>query len=162
MGRSWTWLLALGALIALVVPACGSGADDIHGRLENAAVDDTVIAHRESVVRTYIEGLNDADVDAVVGLFSNNVVIVDPLGSKPVQGLEAARQFFLNGPFLHPIQAALEGEIRVAGNSAAFAFIAHSDGLEMRIIDVFEFDDEGKVNRMLAYWSQQNVTKQVE
>ncbi|TMV03357.1 steroid delta-isomerase [Ruegeria sediminis] len=137
------------------------GADrleTIENRLGAAAVSDATVAHRTGVVRSYIAALNAANLDAVAAVFSDDAVLLDPLGADPVAGLPAIRAFFANGPFLHPIDAALDGEVRVAGNAAAFAFTAHSDGKTMRIIDVFEFDENGKVSRMVAYWSGANVS----
>ena len=132
---------------------------EIDTRLKDANVTNSIITVRERVVKTYIESLNTANIDKITGLFSSNAQVIDPLGSKPIVGIANIRSFYLNGPFLHPIKAALDGQVRVSGNSAAFAFTAFSDGKKMHIIDVFEFDNKNKIIKIVAYWSHKNVSK---
>ena len=50
----------------------------------------------------------------------------------------------------------LTGAPRCAGNAVAFPFAAVMPGMRMEIIDVFEFNDEGKVVSMKAYWGPEN------
>jgi steroid delta-isomerase len=58
------------------------------------------------------------------------------------------------------VEIELEGEIRIAGNEAAFAFrlaVPTPDGkMVVRPIDVMVFDDEGKVTSMRAYFGDTN------
>ena len=42
-------------------------------------------------------------------------------------------------------------------NSVAFPFQVKMPGVVIDIIDVFEFNDQGKVNSMKAYWSDDNM-----
>ena len=49
--------------------------------------------------------------------------------------------------------------MRCAGNAAAFAFEVHVAGMKIEVIDVFEFDAEGKVVSMKAYWGQENISQ---
>lgn len=134
-------------------------ANTIENRLSNTAVSRAKIANRVSVVESYIHALNAADIDAVVDIFNEDAIVLDPLGSQPITGRSEIKNFYTNGPFLHPIVASLDGEVKVAGNSAAFTFTAHSDGKKMEIIDVFEFDSNDKVSKMIAYWSSANVSR---
>ncbi len=103
----------------------------IEERLDKALVSDSVIAHRTAVVERYLEGLNEANLEKVAGLFAENAVILDPLGGQTFTGMDEVRGFYANGPFLHPIRSSLDGQVRVAGNSAAFAFTAFSDSKKM-------------------------------
>lgn len=130
----------------------------IEQRLAVGFLSAEVVHARQDVVRRYLHGLNTADLEAVCRIFAQNAVLIDPIGTEPVCGLQNIRAFFRDGPFLHPIDATLQGDVCVAGNSAAFAFFAESDGKAMHIIDVFEFDEAGMVSKMLAYWSSANVT----
>ncbi|WP_372574187.1 nuclear transport factor 2 family protein [Ruegeria jejuensis] len=134
------------------------GTLTIEARLGAASVSPADVAHRTRVVERYIAALNRADLDAVVELFAADTLALDPLGTPPIRGRDALRDFFANGPFLHRIKAALDGPVRVAGNAAAFAFTAQSDGKVMHIIDVFDFDDQGKIEKMVAYWSSANTS----
>ncbi len=130
----------------------------IDQRLATGALSIEVVRARQSVVERYLEALNAADLDAVCSVFAPDAVVIDPIGTEPIHGVEDIRAFFQGGPFLHPINAELQGEVCVAGNAAAFAFFAKSDGKAMHIIDVFEFDEAGLVCKMIAYWSSANVT----
>jgi steroid delta-isomerase len=47
---------------------------------------------------------------------------------------------------------ALSGDVRCAGNAAAFPFKVLMEGVDISPIDVFEFNAEGKVQSMKAYW----------
>lgn len=87
------------------------------------------------------------------------MIAFDPVGTQRIDGHSALLGFFKNGPFTHSIRAELDGQVRLAGNTAAFAFVAHSDSKEMHIIDVFEFDEDNKVAKLVAYWSNANVVK---
>ncbi|MEM7318068.1 MAG: nuclear transport factor 2 family protein [Pseudomonadota bacterium] len=109
------------------------------------------------MVGHYIKALNAADLTAISELFAETVVAFDPVGTQRIDGHAALLKFFETGPFTHPIRAELDGQVRLAGNSAAFAFVAYSDNAEMHIIDVFEFGDDNKITKMLAYWSNANV-----
>ena len=54
----------------------------------------------------------------------------------------------------------LESEIRVAGNEAAFAFRMEIDTgngiMTIRPIDIMEFNDEGKIVSMRAFFGPSN------
>ncbi|MEX0349160.1 MAG: nuclear transport factor 2 family protein [Paracoccaceae bacterium] len=130
----------------------------IENRLAAATVSAQDVADRTNAVERYIAALNDADLDALASLFAEDALVLDPLGSPPIRGVDAVLAFFAHGPFLHRIEARLDGPVRFAGNAAAFAFTAHSDGKEMHIIDVFDFNDQGQIEKMVAYWSSANTT----
>lgn len=133
-------------------------AATIDERLARTAVSPEVVAQRTMVIKDYIKGQNTADADLVAGLFAEDAVVIDPLGGTPIVGRDAIKSFYINGPFLKPIKSELDGQVRVAGNSAAFAFNAVSDGKLMHIIDVMEFNEAGKITKMTAYWSNANVS----
>ena len=44
-----------------------------------------------------------------------------------------------------------------AANTAAFPFQVKMGDMSIDIIDVFEFDDQGKVVSMKAYWGPENM-----
>ena len=80
------------------------------------------------------------------------------MGSEPHSGTEAATAFFTQGhEMLDALEMSLTGPIRVAANTAAFPLQAISTLGETKlivdIIDVMEFDDDGLVTSLKAYWS---------
>lgn len=111
-------------------------------------------------IDTYLAALCRADIDAIVDIYAEDATIEDPVGSAPIKGHEAIRAFY--GAALGSITSAtLTGEVREAGNEAAFPFelrmTFNGTDMVMNIIDTFCFDDNGKVCAMRAFWSQANM-----
>lgn len=112
------------------------------------------------VCETYIESLVTNDVDAILGLYAADATVEDPVGTEARTGHEALRSFY-TGAVTGVIEATLTGEPRFAGNEVAFPFqvIAGQPGeeIQINIIDVFRFNEEGKVELMRAFWGSDNV-----
>jgi len=108
-----------------------------------------------ATVKRYIDALSNDDFDAIKDIYADNATIEDPVGSEPNEGIEAILAFYqrLKGM---GVKLALTGAVRCAGNSAAFPFTATVGGNTLEIIDVFEFNNEGKVQSMKAFWSPEN------
>lgn len=114
----------------------------------------------EAAVHTYVEAFAKGDPELAVGIFADDAVIEDPIGSEPRVGKAAIREFYVQsmatGATLH-----LAGPVRVAAAHAAFAMQVrlHWDGKDMAIdvIDTFAFDDAGKVREMKAYFGPGNM-----
>ena len=114
----------------------------------------------EAAVHTYVEAFAKGDPELAVGIFADNAVIEDPIGTEPRVGKAAIREFYTQsmatGATLH-----LAGPVRVAAAHAAFAMQVrlHWDGKDMAIdvIDTFAFDDAGKVKEMRAYFGPGNM-----
>jgi steroid delta-isomerase len=94
-----------------------------------------------------------------MGLYAEDCWVEDPVGSERKNGREAVRAFYEAAVDMD-LSATLEGEIRIAGNQAAFPF-----RLEMQVpegtmvlhsIDVMIFDDEGRITSMCAYFGDTN------
>lgn len=120
-------------------------------------------SHDEMVaaVEAYVRGFATGDVDMICGLFAPDAVVEDPVGSPPHVGTEAVRRFYQRIMNEGGARLELAGPVRTAANSAAFAFSSHltRGGVSRRIdpIDVFDFDAEGKVKSMRAYWGPANL-----
>lgn len=114
----------------------------------------------EAAVRTYVDSYNRGDLAGIVDLFSTGATVEDPVGTPVKQGHEALREFFQvgveAGARLH-----LDGPVRCADRFAAFPFHVDLawDGAATRIdvIDVFEFDAQGKVIAMKAFFGPANT-----
>ncbi|MGB0920414.1 MAG: nuclear transport factor 2 family protein [Alphaproteobacteria bacterium] len=115
-----------------------------------------------AAVEGYIEGFSNADVDAIVALYAEGATVEDPVGSPLKEGSEV-RAFYENS-VATGAKLSLDGPIRVAGNEAAFAFTARvnfgDEVHEINVIDTMQFDDEGKIVKMRAFFGQSNM-KQV-
>jgi steroid delta-isomerase len=112
-----------------------------------------------AAVHAYVAAFDRSDPAAVRDLFAAEATVEDPVGSPPHVGHEAIYNFYAKsmetGAKLH-----LDGPVRIAGNSAAFAFsvkLAMGDvPLKIDVIDIFEFDEAGKVRSMRAYFGPTN------
>jgi steroid delta-isomerase len=110
-------------------------------------------------VETYVEAFDKADPDMVVGLFAPDATVEDPVGTPPHVGHEAIRAFYAasmqTGAKLH-----LDGPVRVAGDTAAFAFHVGfaKPGMQVDVIDLFRFGTDGKVVSMKAFFGPTNMT----
>ena len=114
------------------------------------------IAAKTASVEYYIQLLNAHQSDMLDELYAPNAVVEDPYGTEGYCGIEAIKAFY-NKAFEANIAARLTGPVRVAGDSAAFEFEVNFNGMVMEIIDVFQFNDSGKVISMKAYWSEANI-----
>lgn len=118
--------------------------------------------HRRMVeaVEAYIAGFNNKDLDAIVALFAPDASVEDPVGTPPRRGREALREFF-GQALASGARLDRDGAVRLAANCAAFPFHVTLDlnGQPTRIdvIDVFRFDEEGRIAQMQAYFGPENI-----
>ncbi|WP_028479597.1 nuclear transport factor 2 family protein [Nocardia sp. CNY236] len=113
------------------------------------------------VVEQYVKLVASGPIEDIVELYAPDAVVEDPVGTPPKQGHAAIREFY---EMLTPLDRETElrpENIRIAGNAAAFSFTVVTTVGEQRIvvspIDVMEFDDEGRICRMRAYWGEDNT-----
>lgn len=127
-----------------------------------------------SSVQAYSELFNACDYEAIADLFSDDAVIIDPVGTEPKIGKKNIVEFYKmatrGGTHLEN-----PGPVRIAANTAAFPLKALIKGIKAEnkavdvdlpsgamtidIIDVFTFDEDGKITNMQAYWGPSNITK---
>ena len=112
-----------------------------------------------AAVHAYVAAFDKADPEAAVALFADDATVEDPVGTPPKVGTDAIREFYTysmgTGAKLH-----LEGPIRVGHDFAAFAFqvrlkMGEADAT-VDVIDVFRFDEAGKVQSMQAFFGPSN------
>ena len=130
----------------------------------------------KDAVQAYIDLFNAQDAQGIADLYAEDAVVIDPMGTPPKKGKAAILEFYTlavkNGAKLE-----LVGPTRIAGNSAAFPFkctvggMTHVDGdvavevdlpkggMIIDIIDTFQFNEDGKVTEMNAYWGPSNITQ---
>ncbi len=114
------------------------------------------IAAKTASVEYYMQLLNEHKPEMLEVLYAEDALVEDPYGTPGHKGMNAIKQFYSKA-FDAKISAELTGPVRVAGDSAAFEFKVDFNGMIMEIIDVFQFNDEGKVISMKAYWSEANI-----
>ena len=108
-------------------------------------------AAKIAVVHGYVEAFEKADLNIIRNMYAEDAVVEDPVGSEPYVGIDAILGFY-EGALATGAKLELTGDVRCAGNTVAFAFKVIMPGVEISPIDVFEFNDQGKVQSMKAYW----------
>ncbi len=111
----------------------------------------------KAAIETYVDRHTAGDIDGIVALFSDDVVVWDPVGSDPHTGPDALRAFFQGThDMVERLELELTGPIRCTAEFAAFPMTATSHigdfHLAIDIIDVMTFGDDGKIVEMRAYW----------
>ncbi|MDJ0395405.1 nuclear transport factor 2 family protein [Rhodococcus sp. G-MC3] len=112
-------------------------------------------------VDAYVQAVAHGTVDDVLSLYAEGATVEDPVGT-PVRATEASiREFYA---VVEPLKQTAElSTIKIASNSAAFHFgLTTNFGentFELSVIDVMEFDDEGKITSMRAYWSEADLVQ---
>lgn len=115
------------------------------------------VSDKIAMVHKYVEAFDKADMDIIREIYSVDARVEDPVGTDVHDGIEAVCAFY-EGALASGAKLALTGNPRCAGNSVAFPFQVEMPGMTIDIIDVFEFNHEGKVNSMKAYWGPENIT----
>ncbi|NKY59858.1 nuclear transport factor 2 family protein [Nocardia flavorosea] len=118
------------------------------------------------VVEQYVKLVGSGPAEDIVALYAPDAVIEDPIGTEPKQGHDAIREFYNVVTSLERETSLAPETVRIAGNHAAFVFtlITKFDGQRMTLspIDVMEFDAEGRITRMRAYWSADDMAVEPE
>ena len=117
-------------------------------------------------VRAYFLAIRAMDVDAIANTFAEDGTTCDPMGTPPVSGREGVRDFF-QSIFKNFKSVALdEDSVFVAGNGAAVKWTGHgtsANGSEVKFegIDIFEVNDDGKIQTIHAYWNPAEMIAQL-
>ena len=117
-------------------------------------------------VRAYFLAIRAMDADAIANTFAEDGTTRDPVGAPPVSGREGVREFF-QSIFKNFKSVALdENSVFVAGNGAAVKWTGHgtsANGKEVNFegIDIFEVNDDGKIQTLRAYWNPAEMIAQL-
>ena len=109
-----------------------------------------------AMVHKYVEAFDKQDMDLIREIYAADARVEDPVGTEVHNGIEAVCAFY-EGALGSGAKLALSGEPRCSGNAVAFPFQVQMPGVTIDIIDVFEFNHEGKVKDMKAYWGPDNM-----
>jgi len=114
----------------------------------------------KATVHAYAAAFAASDAEQVVALYAADATVEDPIGSEVLKGHDAIRAFYTRSMGMGA-KLFIQEPIRVVQNTAAFAFyvIVEQPNMRMQIdvIDLFEFNNEGKVTSMRAYWGPENM-----
>ncbi len=118
--------------------------------------------HVESMVHRYLALVASGTADEIASLYADDATVEDPVGGGEVHiGRHAIAGFYRNIENI-PRETELLA-LRVCGHEAAFMFaitVGAGEGARMRIepIDVMQFNADGQIASMKAYWSPANVS----
>jgi steroid delta-isomerase len=115
----------------------------------------------------YVELVDAGNIDAIVALYAEDATVEDPVGQAPLQGIEAIARFYREGLGAMKVSATQTGPVRATLNGCgAMPFRVDMEWgghpCSLHVIDVMEFDADGKIRSMKAYWSEVNVTARGE
>jgi len=117
-------------------------------------MDDT---EKIAAVEKYVRAFAENDLGLIKEIYAEDATVEDPVGSEAHRGIAAITDFYRQG-MAAGARLELTGPPRCAGDAVAFPFCCTASGMRIQVIDVFEFDNAGKVVSMRAYWGSENVT----
>ncbi|WP_370246558.1 nuclear transport factor 2 family protein [Nocardioides sp.] len=111
-------------------------------------------------VRRYLATVATGTAADVAALYAPEAVLEDPVGSQPRRGREAIREFYATIEAMPKTTELLT--LRTCGGQGAFHFRIVVDlggGLTstMEPLEVMEFDDDGLITAMRAWWGEQDL-----
>ncbi len=109
-----------------------------------------------AMIHRYVEAFDKQDMDIIRSMYADTATVEDPVGTDVHEGIDAICSFYEAGLY-SGAKLQLTGEARCAGNAVAFPFQVSMGDMLIDIIDVFEFDADGKVSSMKAYWGPENM-----
>ena len=108
-------------------------------------------------VDRYFTAWSSLDPSAYVACFDEKAVVHDPYGSTPHEGASALREFFgVIAHAVHDVRIQADS-VYAASNRTAVVFRGKAVGknqkpVEVAGIDVFEFNEAGRITALWAYW----------
>lgn len=114
--------------------------------------------HISNVLQAYVDTVSGDDVEKILDLFADDAVVEDPVGSAPHVGKDALRAFY-QATIDSVASMSLEGSVRVRERWGAAAMTARPKGVDLTVetLDVMEFNEQGQVTKMTAYWGDTNM-----
>lgn len=106
------------------------------------------------------------DADAFANSFAEDGTTYDPVGTAGITGRDGIREFFNSICKNFKSVALTEECVFVAGNSAAVKWTGKgtsSNGQEVSFegIDVFDVNEDGKIQTVRAYWNPAEMIAQL-
>lgn len=119
-------------------------------------------AEMKAVMTKYAALVSAGDAEAVVALYADNAIIEDPVGSPAQSGREAIVKFYQGACASGVKIKVLSGPYGSFGNSAAMTAevlvdVPGQGPTRIELIEVMEFDAQGKISAMRAYWGPEDM-----
>jgi steroid delta-isomerase len=119
------------------------------------------VEEMRATVDKYLELVASGTAEQIADLYADDATVEDPVGTDPHVGRDGVLAFY---KVIEPFKRSTElVSFKAAGNVAVFEFriVTYFDTMtiELNPVDVMEFDDAGKVARMRALWTQQDLVK---
>jgi steroid delta-isomerase len=119
------------------------------------------------VVAKYFAATRAMDLEAWLACFAENATSSEPAAPASLQGHAALRQFFLGIVGAFQKVGVTEDHVFVSGNRAAVKFTGRGIGKNGREvvfegIDVFEVNEQGKIQTMWGYWNPAAMMAQLQ
>ncbi|WP_321958224.1 nuclear transport factor 2 family protein [Paraburkholderia bannensis] len=109
-------------------------------------------------LQEYIEAFNAGDAQRVTSLFSPEATIEDPVGTPIKRGSEEIAAFYGHATTLGARLELIAPPRGSHSNAATITFKVHVQGptgpAHIDVTDVMEFNPEGKITSMRAYWGE--------
>jgi steroid Delta-isomerase len=117
----------------------------------------------KQAMQAYIDNYNRDDLEGVVGLYSDDATVEDPVGSPIKYGKAKIREFYAMA-MKTGARLTLAAPIRGShSNAAAMAFDVNLNlpqgRMLIRVIDVMTFNDKGQFTSMRAFWGPGDMEK---
>lgn len=113
---------------------------------------------RETIEK-YVDGWRTGDRDAWIANFRPDASFIDPVGTPPNDGHEAILAFFDRVQAMPMTYTPVVDRIVECGGEGVLLFIMQARdergaGMDIRVVDVFRMDDEGRIVELKAYWDK--------
>jgi steroid delta-isomerase len=117
-------------------------------------------------VRAYFLATRAMDADAFANTFAEDGTTFDPVGTPGITGRAAIREFLASICKNFKSVGLTEDSVFVAGNGAAVKWTGHgtsANGKDVKFegVDVFEVNDDGKIQTVRAYWNPAEMIAQL-
>ena len=117
-------------------------------------------------VRAYFLAIRAMDADAFANTFAEDGTTFDPVGTPGITGRAAIREFLQSICKNFETVGLTEDAVFIAGNGAAVKWNGRgvsSSGKVVKFegVDVFEVNDDGKIQTVRAYWNPAEMIAQL-
>ena len=119
------------------------------------------------VVGDYFAAIRAMNMEAWIDTFADNAISHDPVGGPLLEGHDSLRQFFQGITQAFETVGLTEDKVFISGNGAAVMWTGRGVGKNGREvtfegIDVFEINEEGKIQKLWAYWDPAAMMAQLQ
>ena len=117
-----------------------------------------------SLVERYLDAHASCRLEAIVALFGSDAVLEDPVGSQPIEGLEAIRSFYRRSHgAAGEVRRGRVGPIIVRGQEATVHLRAAAQGtgfdFPVDVIYSLAADGDGRIARLRAFFDAGVLTR---